>query len=456
MPPENSNEQMSALSASTGHLRQFETVVAKLLPIAEPRFMALPPLPDDHDDNPSSYLGMLPRAARVYGCLEGQLSDPARALRKEQQLESILRCIRSLLPKTVDSDFTIVDFGGGSGHLGITLALHFPHCRIVVVDLGERHLKLLHEKAWRCNLERKGDAKDSNLQGASLLSHSELQQTAISNLYTFFGSVELYNEPFHMGIALHLCGEATDVALRLCGTTPACQSLVFAPCCVGKLNADKKNPYVYQATGSDIPTVIYPQSSLFCQYVGASDWNALAKAADYGDMTELRTPRNASRRAAKALLETDRRIFLEQTFGFETILTRMHPWEATPKHDIIIGWRGKSNSYVRRPDEECNADILLTIQHLSLLPATNDSSDAPDTVDWSKEEENDIRDQINNFLDLGESVFVFPTYMGRRRRKLIHAVAEEMKLKHWSVGRKYGEKTVAVSRIKSLVAAAKG
>jgi hypothetical protein len=42
-------------------------------------------------------------------------------------------------------------------------------------------------------------------------------------------------------------------------------------------------------------------------------------------------------------------------------------------------------------------------------------------------------------------VLIFPTRMGGRRRKLVHALAQEMGLAHWCHGKKHAEKTVAVA-----------
>jgi hypothetical protein len=458
---------------------QYEIVLAKLLPFVQPQYSTLPAwMPaseleritrccavtqDDDDDSKTEEtlwpFHALPDAARVYGDLEGQLKQYDRGLRKEQQLQSMIRCILALLPSnfavlgTEDQllPFTIVDFGGGSGHLGIPLALILPQCRVIVVDLNERRLKLLHGKARHCILAADEDIKKA-LADSSPLSCRSLQPTAISNLFTFYGPIEKFDEPFNMGLALHLCGEATDVALRRCGSTERCQSLVFAPCCVGKLNLDTKNPLVYQATGSQARTVSYPQSALFCQYVDSNDWNVLAKAADYGDMTEFRTARNASRRTAKALVETDRLAFLEQEFGFTTSLTRMDPWEATPKNDIIVAWRGEVNGYRRHADPACDADVLATVGHifhsLEVPIASNESVISAANVNWSQEEEQDVRQRIANFLETQDSCLVFPIKMGGRRRKLIHFVAEQMGLRHWPVGKKYAEKTVCVARKK--------
>lgn len=437
-------------------LKQFERVVADILPCIQPSYVLLPAKPANGDLDVESWpFHTLPAAARVWGTLEGQLAQKERATRKEAQIRSMIRCVLALLPTTKttlrdkeeenSASYTIVDFGGGSGHLAIPLALLLPSCRIVVVDLGQHSLELMHQKAELCQIEGNDSTRlplsDDSIDGMR-------RCRAIPNLFSFHGPVESFNQPFDMALALHLCGEATDVALRKCVQA---QAIVFAPCCVGKLNRERKNPYVWQATGANDPSIKYPQSNQFCQFLNEeSDWNELAKAADYSNIAECRSSRNAARRTAKALLETDRRLFMEETFGFRTALTRMEPWEATPKNDIILGWRDSCSFKQTARDSECEADIQLTIDHLLIPMSEGNSSSKPhrlmNCVDWTSDEEEAIREQIQVYVDSKEHTFVFPVRLPRRIRKLVHYVADQMGLEHWSEGKVRADKTVSVGR----------
>jgi hypothetical protein len=460
------NGDLQVLGVKGVRLKKFEQVVAAVLPHVQPAYIELPPVPDSYSKRSEDWpFDELPEASRVLGSLEGQLSDLKRATRKEHQIRSIFRCVLSLLPVDLGQEkaaYTIVDFGGGSGHLGIPLALFLPSCRVIVVDLNERRLQLLHRKAKQCSAE----SLDSIVGGATerstandALSPCILEACqGVPNLFTFYGAVEAFHETFDMAVALHLCGEATDVALRKCGHVKA-QALVCAPCCVGKLSREKKNPYVFLANGTNTPTVKYPQSQIFCQFLdNETDWNALAKAADYGDMEESRTCRNAARRTAKALLETDRKLFLEEVYSFRTALTRMDPWEATPKNDILMAWRQDLKpNFQCVTDKECQADIQWTIDHL-LVPTSNGDTngdnykEAENSVDWSRDEEQEIRDKLQDFVAGENNKLVFPTRMGGRMRKLVHYVAEQMGLPHWSEGAKDADKIVVVGRQKVVAA----
>ena len=219
--------------------------------------------------------------------------------------------------------------------ISIPLALRHPDCVVVCVDLDRRRLDQLVSTAMAAT----GNVASYNGQHRQ----EEMEPTAIPNLFTFHGGAESYQGTLDLAVALHLCGEATDMVLQLAATTTA-KCVVAAPCCVGITSSAVSDPNRSKATGQDQLTIVYPQSQAFRnvlsqhQHDGSIDWNALAKAADYSDIEQVRSARNAVRRTAKALLETDRRRVLEETHGWRTRLTRMEPWEATPKNDILIAW----------------------------------------------------------------------------------------------------------------------
>ncbi len=446
-------------------LKHFEQVLADILPSVQPNYVSLPPPPLSNNATLWPF-DRLPASARVFGNNPGQLPKIERATRKEQQLQSMLRCILQLIPShhEKESSFTIVDFGGGSGHLGIPLALLLPECRVIVVDLGKRSLDLMHEKAELVMREIKEDSSLSiHKSKLPIPSWVEIDPAfrccgrdgILENLLSFHGPVENYTGPIDMALALHLCGQATDVTLRKAASVDAV-AIILAPCCVGKLSQQVRNPDVFHATGQNIATVSYPQSSTFCQLISQqADWDALVKAADYSNEQESRTSRNATRRTAKALLETDRRLFLETTYNYRTALMRMDPWEATPKNDILVAWNPQKiqiHDTFAIPDLDCMADLDVVTAQL-LKPSAGSSSIAVDNSDWTKGEEKDIEDQIQNFLnrtadteDKMDQVFIFPTRMGGRKRKLIHFVARRLDLAHWCVGDKDSEKSVAIAR----------
>ena len=401
---------------------------------------------DGEEDQPPCWpFNVLPPAAcpRSGGRLSGR-----RARKKEGQLSSMIRCVLAMLPddafgphedeRRAGSDrIRIVDFAGGSGHLALPLALLLPKCEVVIVDLKERSLDVAKERAAVCGL-----------------------LASASNLKTFRGSITEYNSPFDIGLALHACGEATDLVLRACGEAKA--AFVTASCCVGKLQIAGLNPYVYQANNDNAPTVQYPQSRYYrnCLELSSDKFDALAKAADHAEDSSESV--NSIKRVAKLFLETDRLSYAVETYGYDRkciLLTRMEPLDSSPKNDILLGWTtsGKLKSpYSETNDANMSIDpcVSETERQLSSLINAPDQAESKDKeesaektlrIDWTSEEEEVIRSKLQG-VTLGSGTFRFPTGMGSRHRRLIHFVAEDMGLAHWGDGKKGKDKTVCVAQ----------
>ena len=254
---------------------------------------------------------------------------------------------------------------------------------------------------------------------------------------------------FHIGVSLHACGEATDIMLKACGDVGA--NFIACPCCVGKLNHNNNNnnkinnnntnnnnnsssssgkgkgkikivdPYVYHATGLNIPTITYPQSLAFGGSVGdggdgtnndiinnnsknviqrtnsnerndSNNKNAtnnqrlltpeqfgiLASAADYSNINELRTNRNTTRRAAKGLLEMDRLLFMKEHFGYKyVVLTKLDPWECSCKNDILMGWGATTKTVVSKIEH------VSKLEQQTIIPAIATTLELETNIDCS-------------------------------------------------------------------------
>ena len=134
-------------------------------------------------------------SARLHGSLALPPSWSAeRAHRKQAQIGAIARLVHALIAHD-DEHGTIVDFCGGSGHLALVLAVAFPRARVVVVDFNAVALRIARERA------------------ASL---------GLVNFETVCGDVAEFPpansglEAFAVGVALHACGTATDLAMQCC------------------------------------------------------------------------------------------------------------------------------------------------------------------------------------------------------------------------------------------------
>lgn len=360
-----------------------------------------------------------------------------RARRKEGQIESMIRCVLAMLPEEAlgaqaETDpepiARLVDFAGGTGHLALPLALLLPRCEVVLVDLKERSLRVAKERA-------------------SLHSNG-----GIPNLRTDLGSIATYRESFDIGLALHACGEATDLALKACGRAGA--AFVAAPCCTGKLGRAAFDPYVYHSSGGNAPTVDFPQSAYYRGVLGVSpaDFDALARAADHAGDEHA----SGVKRAAKIFLEADRLASCVERYGYDrtqVALTRMEPLDASPKNDILLGWGASVGTLIRAPYEggadACSDDLDIAEAKRRLL--FQDA--AIGGIDWSADEERIIRDHLQEILystdqrtvSAENRVVCLPIGMDSRRRRLVHFVAEKMGLVHWSHGTRGGEKTVCLA-----------
>lgn len=317
---------------------------------------------------------------------QGDIMSNERAWRKELQLANLIHCVLALLPEEqltpkyfdegTNPPIRIVDFAGGTGHLAVPLALLLPHCEVVCVDFKKWSLDLLHRRVDGCYHE----ATDLNVSK---------RMKAIPNLSTYYGSIQSWADSFDIGVSLHACGEASDWVLRKCLQQNT--SFVICSCCCGKLSKDAKDPYVYHSTGGNDKKIHYPQSRMFAslgqsplannnydQQMTPDMFDELAKAADYSEVGDLRKPGNSCRRAAKSLVEWDRILFAKECWkrkevtshsnGGNVILTRMLPWDASTKNDIIMGWsdgRAKPYPSTNIPvDESCDNDFQTALHHL--------------------------------------------------------------------------------------------
>lgn len=436
------------------------------------------------------------------------------------QLANMIQCVLALLPDHVrhpaalrsgeDSKpmkkYRIVDFAGGTGHLAVPLALLLPHCEVVCVDLKKWSLDLLHRRVDGVvtDDDRNDDIEDldKNTQNGQHKQpcNSNIVQVSqkVPNLSSYLGSIQSYTDDFDIGISLHACGEASDCVLRKCLEKKA--SWVVCSCCCGKLRRDAQNPYTFQSTGGNEKEVLYPQSKTLASFMSAKFENngnddddestrrvesakrfdEIAKAADYSELGDVRKPRNACRRAAKSLVEWDRLLYCKEYDALDStvnaVLSRMVPWEASTKNDILIGWYHPScNPYRHRgavsdvdnmlpkedsisdmpPDDPSSqVDFEIALQHL--FGGTTGHEDGKESVtvvtcdqnDWSAKEVAEIQTQLETFMNNNaeEETFRFHRGMGSRKRKLIHFVAEKMGLRHWGEGKKDGDKIVAVAR----------
>ena len=128
-----------------------------------------------------------------------------RGQMKRWQVESIYLVLRHLC-RPGSRRMRVVDFGCGSGSLLLPLASLFPNHDFIGVDMKVTSLAILRQRA---------------------------EFVGLSNIETFVGRIEEFNEAFDVALALHACGNASDMAILKAIRSQA--SFILAPCCIGKL-----------------------------------------------------------------------------------------------------------------------------------------------------------------------------------------------------------------------------
>eukprot|EP00301_Raphidiophrys_heterophryoidea_P024056 c7689_g1_i1.p1 GENE.c7689_g1_i1~~c7689_g1_i1.p1 ORF type:complete len:369 (+),score=87.92 c7689_g1_i1:77-1108(+) len=303
------------LPQHTPQLPIFENAFARLMGCGVMPVYSRNPLVVDGKGAAGNWWSQL---THVPGCdpLAGLLK-PDRATRKRQQVANMCRSFEMLLQSFPPcflrerSPLTIVEFCASSGYIAIPLAKKFPNCQFVLLDMKETSIAIAHMR---------------------------VRQAGVQNVRVVQGLVQDWNERFDVGIALHACGEVTDMVQEVCVKWGA--SYVLGPCCVGKIQNSKLR---------------YPRSRAFSLLLSGREYSAIAAAGDLGHSDEgdtlqpqhtTKTQSNSSdeaqlrRRVCKAFVELDRNLFARETKHnpYITCLMLMEPQSCTPKNDMMVGW----------------------------------------------------------------------------------------------------------------------
>ncbi|KAG5870805.1 hypothetical protein JTB14_005355 [Gonioctena quinquepunctata] len=212
-----------------------------------------------------------------------------RASRKCEQLENLARAVVKLASGT---EYKIVDFCSGSGHLGILLAVMLPKCKIVLVENKERSLARAKERIEKLNL---------------------------GNITIVQANLDYFLGDFDIGVALHACGVATDLVIQNCIDKRA--HMVVCPCCYGGV----KNCH----------HLTYPRSKQFGKLnLGYKSYLSFAHAADQThDDDNVKTKQGY---ICMDIVDTDRRLYAE-SFGYKVHLGKLQPSSCTNKNNLLVG-----------------------------------------------------------------------------------------------------------------------
>ena len=197
----------------------------------------------------------------------------------------------------------VVDFGSGAGNSSLVFAKLYPTVRFTLVDSKPECVRLIEER---------------------------VHTSKLTNVATFLGDLRDYKTSFDIGLAIHLCGEATDIAQQACVNNSA--SFILVPCCVGKINKVVESQL---QNHNDSSTPIYPRSTWLRGKIDTHNYLAFTRLADYSDGGGNKTL-DTKGGIAKALIDIDRAKFGEEE-KYEIEIGKMVPKEASVKNDVIVG-----------------------------------------------------------------------------------------------------------------------
>lgn len=250
-----------------------------------------------------------------------------RVKRKLRQLETLYVLLRQVIDALLstsnyskDRPLHIVDFGSGSGNSCLVFAhllRDFP-CRFTLVDIKPQCVSIGKDRTEKAGLE-------------------------VSVAWKC-GDVESFDEKFDIGLATHLCGGATDVALSKCIDVGA--SFIATPCCLGSIKFALGNDTEVKTRVDGCAPVLkrsndltYPRSKWLRDELTLEEYAAMTSLGDC-TVAVAEEEENELRMKGKRLLDADR-LALAREAGYGTSLGRLgSKEECGPKSDVLLALCG--------------------------------------------------------------------------------------------------------------------
>lgn len=239
-----------------------------------------------------------------------------RLRRKQAQLEALFVLLSDMVDRVAASSngesrrhpLHIVDFGSGSGNSCLVFAfllrdIDIP-CRFTLIDNKPQSVLLGKERTTKAGLD-------------SIVSWQ-------------CQDVQDFNEDFDIGLATHLCGGATDIAMSKCLKQKA--AFIATPCCLGAIQFAVGAHNDNDARSNALE---YPRSAWFRAKLSVQDYASMTRLADCciaGDESD-----NELRMQGKALLDSDRlKLAIEE--DYETAFGQLgSKVDCGPKSDVLCG-----------------------------------------------------------------------------------------------------------------------
>uniref|UniRef100_A0A6Q2WWY7 Glutathione S-transferase C-terminal domain-containing protein n=1 Tax=Esox lucius TaxID=8010 RepID=A0A6Q2WWY7_ESOLU len=218
---------------------------------------------------------------------EGKMSD-VRAARKRQQLNNLVAMVTEL----ARPGQTVVDFCSGGGHVGIVLAHALPDCEVILIENKEESLQRAEQ---RC------------------------AELGLTNIGLIQANLDYFTGPFHIGVALHACGVATDMVMEQCVQAGA--GFVVSPCCYGFIQNTLK--------------FTFPRSKMFLETLSYKEHMILCRFADQ-TAVQLPPERRLIGKQCMGLVDLDRARAAESR-GYSVRVMTMEPDSCSPKNNMLVG-----------------------------------------------------------------------------------------------------------------------
>ncbi|XP_042341610.1 glutathione S-transferase C-terminal domain-containing protein [Plectropomus leopardus] len=218
---------------------------------------------------------------------EGKMSN-IRAVRKRQQLNNLVAMVTEL----ARPGYTVVDFCSGTGHVGIVLAHTLPECQVILIENKEESL---------------------------VRAQSRSAELGLKNIGFIQANLDYFTGPFHIGVALHACGIATDMVMEHCIQAGA--AFVISPCCYGFIqNAIK---FTFPKSKRFQETLTYKEHMILCRFA---------------DQTAVQLPpeRRLIGKQCMGLVDLDRS-WAAETQGYSVRVMTMEPESCSPKNNMLLG-----------------------------------------------------------------------------------------------------------------------
>lgn len=147
-------------------------------------------------------------------------------------------------------------------------------------------------------------------------------ELGLTNIGFIQANLDYFTGPFHIGVALHACGVATDMVVEQCIQAGA--TFVVSPCCYGFVQNTLK--FTFPRSKRFLETLSYKEHMILCRFA---------------DQTAVQLPseRRLIGKQCMGLVDLDRS-WAAETHGYSVRVMTMEPDSCSPKNNMLVGVAG--------------------------------------------------------------------------------------------------------------------